>query len=83
VRHRAEQLTREQHILGPEILGELRTPGYFRDHVRRRVVPTNELVVRHSVPPQFMCWCVGCAPKNGSSPLTVSHTILLKQQVDA
>jgi hypothetical protein len=66
VRHRAEQLTREQHAIGAEILGEFGTAGHLGDHVRRRVVPTNEPVVRHGVPPQS-CADVSLAHKNSSS----------------
>ncbi len=33
VRHRAQQQLREQHALGAEVFGVLRTPGDFRDEI--------------------------------------------------
>ena len=47
VRHRAQQQLAEQHAVRAEILRVLRPARDFGDQIRRRVVVTEQLVVRH------------------------------------
>ena len=51
VRHRAQDQLAERHAVGPIVFGVLRATRHLGDQIWRRVVVTEQLVIRHQLPP--------------------------------